>query len=294
MANNALTIADMARDTGITPDTLRIWERRYGFPLPSRNQQNERTYNQEDLEKLRLIKQLIDSGQRPGKLAQLQVGELHEAANQIQQAPSFSDEVVELLACLIADKPDALSTQLDTLLKRHGLQKFLSEIVAPLNHAVGYSWSTGKIGILDEHRYAEQVRAILTQTLHALPCDQNYPRALLTTLPGEQHSLGLLMAACTLRQQGADILMLGVQTPLDEIVRGATKSQCQIVGLSCSVYASRHSIARQLVRLRKLLPDSITLWAGGGGVSGIPAMPKGIQLFDDLHPITAALQTFVT
>ncbi|MCK7493491.1 MAG: MerR family transcriptional regulator [Comamonadaceae bacterium] len=34
----------MERDTGLSKDTLRVWERRYGFPLPGRDALGERTY----------------------------------------------------------------------------------------------------------------------------------------------------------------------------------------------------------------------------------------------------------
>lgn len=62
-----LTIADIEREPGVSPDTLRIWEQRYGFPEPQRNQSSERNYSHEQLEHLRMIKQLIDRGMRPGK-----------------------------------------------------------------------------------------------------------------------------------------------------------------------------------------------------------------------------------
>lgn len=294
MNANFLTIADMTRETGIAPDTLRIWERRYGFPSPIRNKQDERMYDQKDLERLRLIKQLLDNGQRPGKLTRLTVPELQTSAQQFQTTTSVPLAIEVLLKTLTNEHFHTLPAQLDTLLKQQGLQKFLTDTVTPLNHAIGNAWFSGKIGILDEHRYSEQVRCILTHAFHSLPLSYHaFPRVLLTTLPAEQHTIGLLMVSCLLRMNGVEVLMLGAQTPLDEIVRGAVTARCQIVGLSCSAHQTRRTIASQLVRLRKLLPDSITLWAGGGGVCGMPAMPKGIQLFYDLNHITTALQTFV-
>lgn len=294
MSNTPLSIADMSRETGIAPDTLRVWERRYGFPSPTRNHKGDRSYSQEELERLRLIRQLIDSGQRPGKLALLDIAELRDSAMQMQTTSPRSAEVEKLLEALVENDPAELSKQMDVLLKQYGLEKFLYDVAAPMNHAVGEAWFAGKIGVLDEHRYSEQMRATLTQAVQMLPGSQAAPRVLLTTLPGEQHSIGLLMVACLLRMEGAEVLMLGAQTPLDEIVRGAIRNRCLIVGLSCSAHASRRSIVSQLVRLRKLLPASVKLWAGGSGVSGITALPGGIQLFHDLHQVAPSFLTIAS
>ncbi|HRF13460.1 MAG TPA: MerR family transcriptional regulator, partial [Candidatus Accumulibacter phosphatis] len=61
-------IAAVERDTGLSKDVLRVWERRYGFPAPCRDANGERSYPAEQVERLRLIKRLMDQGHRPGKL----------------------------------------------------------------------------------------------------------------------------------------------------------------------------------------------------------------------------------
>ena len=72
-----LSIAAVERDTGLGKDTLRVWERRYGFPAPARDAFGERTYPMEQVEKLRIIKRLMDHGQRPGRIVALPVAGLH-------------------------------------------------------------------------------------------------------------------------------------------------------------------------------------------------------------------------
>ena len=62
------SIAAVERDTGLQKDTLRVWERRYGFPQPLRDANGERVYPPEQLARLRQIKRLIDQGMRPGKV----------------------------------------------------------------------------------------------------------------------------------------------------------------------------------------------------------------------------------
>jgi len=283
------SIAEIERETGISRDTLRVWEKRYGFPEPQRNQRSERTYMLDQLERLRLIKQLIDSGMRPGKLARLDLQQLRQMTLQMKKVEAVPADVEALLEVLSSGPRNTLRIQLETLLQQYGLRIFLTAVVAPMNQAVGEAWFAGRIGVLDEHHYAEQVRMILLTALHNLPQKKEAPKALLTTLPGEQHGIGLLMAACILALEGTDVLLLGVQTPLEEIVRGAIEGSYTIVGLSCSDYMNRRAIATQLIRLRNLLPETITVWAGGSGIRGIPAMPSGIQLFTSLDQISAAV-----
>jgi transposase-like protein len=70
------TISDVERDTGVAKETLRVWERRYAFPQPLRDPNGERIYPVEQVQKLRLVKRLIDLGYRPGKVIQHSTDEL--------------------------------------------------------------------------------------------------------------------------------------------------------------------------------------------------------------------------
>ena len=65
----SFNIAAVERDTGLSKDVLRMWERRYGFPQPDRDSNGERCYPADQVERLRLIKRLMDAGHRPGKPA---------------------------------------------------------------------------------------------------------------------------------------------------------------------------------------------------------------------------------
>ena len=67
-----LAIAAVERETGLSKEALRIWERRYGFPSPARDPQGDRLYPAEQVARLRLLKRLMDQGHRPGKLMALE------------------------------------------------------------------------------------------------------------------------------------------------------------------------------------------------------------------------------
>ena len=284
------SITEIEQETGISRDTLRVWERRYGFPAPLRNQRSERLYTSQQLTRLRLLKQLLDSGMRPGKLVQLDEQQLRQLTSQPDAMVMESAAVETLLDSLTNGPRSALLPSLEALLQQHGLRVFLTDVVAPMNLAVGEAWFTGRIGILDEHHYAEQVRRVLTTALGSLPTGSESLRVLLTTLPGEPHGIGILMVACMLCLEGAQVLLIGVQTPLEEIVRGAVESRCRVVGISCSAHMGRRMIASQLVKLSKMLPHNITIWAGGSGVASLSFLQDRIRLFNDLRQIPEEVQ----
>ena len=73
-------IAAVERDTGISKDTLRVWERRYGFPSPLRDATGERVYPAAQVQRLRMLKRLLDTGHRPGRVVPLRSDEPVEAS----------------------------------------------------------------------------------------------------------------------------------------------------------------------------------------------------------------------
>ena len=76
--NSFFPIGVVERDTGIGRDTLRVWERRYGFPRPVRNAKGERCYPEDQLRRLQRTRRLLDRGMRPGKLLPLSEDALDE------------------------------------------------------------------------------------------------------------------------------------------------------------------------------------------------------------------------
>lgn len=288
----ALSIAAVERETGLGKDTLRVWERRYGFPKPDRDDKGERLYPTEQVDKLRLIRCLLDRGLRPSKIVgapkeELQAllegggGEPRPASAPVGEPGAF--QYVRL------GRTVELGTNLRQSLLRQGLQRFVSETVAPLNEEVGAAWMRGEIQVSDEHAYTEQVQNVLRGAIGALGPAGGRPRVLLSTLPGEEHILGLLMVEATLASEGAACLSLGTRTPLVDLCRAATENAFDVVGVSFSAaYPARQAIDR-LQELRAMLPPQIALWAGGAAVRGKQKRLPGVRVVADLNDALQAL-----
>ena len=290
-------IAAVERDTGLGKDTLRVWERRYGFPTPERDRFGERVYPREQVEKLRLLKRLIDGGQRPGKIVQCSLAELlaRIRTDDIKGAPSSLDPAVATKIDLLrTHRVDELRGELAQALARAGLQRFIIEIVGPLNVAVGEAWMRGGVQIFEEHLYSECMQMILRGAIAGLPRVQGGPCVLMSTFPHETHGLGLLMAEALFVLEGADCVPLGVSTPVLEIARAARAHGADIVALSFSLASPPAPTIAGLRALRELLPESTEIWAGGASVALGRLTPHEVLVLRELSAIGAALADWRT
>ena len=290
-----LDISGVERETGLSKDVLRMWERRYGFPKPGRDDNGERQYTVAEVARLRAIKRLMDVGMRPGKIVRSTLDELNALADRRierrseEAAPAAERNLVELLR-----RHDAVGLQnaLANLLMGQGLQRFVLETMAPLNRAVGEAWMRGELHIFEEHLYTEQLQVALRTAINAFPRQSGTPRVLVTTFPGEQHGLGLLMVEALLVPEGTQCISLGVQTPLEDIRRAALAHKADVVALSFSSVFPVRQASEGLATLRRQLPPTVTLWAGGEMTRRVRRTLPGVVLIPELVGTIAALKTW--
>jgi DNA-binding transcriptional MerR regulator/methylmalonyl-CoA mutase cobalamin-binding subunit len=281
------SIAAVERETRLSKDVLRVWERRYGFPQPVRDANGERCYPAEQVDRLRLMKRLMDQGHRPGSLAALADRELAALATPERRpapqgaAAGPNAHLLALLDMIAARDPAAFRHALRQTLARQGLERFIEDTIAPLTTAVGLRWEEGSFDVFDEHFYTESAQQLLRQAIADLPGARQGPRILLTTVPGEAHGLGLLMAQALFSLEGASCISLGTETPLLDITRAAAAYGAGVVALSFSSACPRRQAAAVLAQLRQALPFEVDLWAGGAGVARLDAI-AGVRLLPTL------------
>lgn len=285
-------IGAVERDTGLTKDTLRIWERRYGFPRPQRDAFGERVYPRDQVERLRAIKRMIDAGFRPGKIIGLDVEALKALApgGDVDARERLSGTLAYYIDLVRAHQVEELRNVLGQALSRDGLARFVTEVVAPLNVAVGELWVQGRMEVFEEHLYTESMQVVLRGAIAGVPRTPLAPRVLLTTVPGEQHGLGLLMAEAMLVLEGAWCVSLGVETPLWDIVHGTAAQSAQIVALSFSLAFPPAQAADSLAELRRHLPAGVELWAGGSASVLGKRLPAGVTAMTDLRAVPEAVR----
>jgi MerR family transcriptional regulator, light-induced transcriptional regulator len=265
-----VSIAAVERDTGLSKDTLRVWERRYGFPMPVRDTYGERAYPLDQVEKLRVIKRLLDNGHRPGRVVALDIEELQSIGESLSAAPqriaaTDKTELREYVALIKSHDVDGLRRLMGQALMRMGLGGFVCDVVAPLNTTVGDAWMRGQIEVFEEHMYTESVNVVLRSAMATSPdtAQAASPRILLTTFPQEPHGMGLLMAQAMFSLEACRCVSLGTQTPIWDIVLAATAHKADIVALSFTASQNPNYVVNGLEELRSKLGSHIDIWAGG-------------------------------
>lgn len=279
-------IAAVERDTGLSKDTLRVWERRYGFPKPRRDQHDERLYSLPELEKLRLLRLLIDYGHRPGKIINRSTAELSRLISARAPEQSPPPDIAAIIDLLLQHDVERFRNALLQALMKQGLLRFVTETVSALNHWIGEAWLSGRVAVFDEHLYSEHIQNILRNAIIAQPGRGSAPRVLLTSLPGEKHRIGLLMVEAILTAEGAACVALGTETPIIDIKDAVPAYRVDVVALSFSSAVTQTAALAGLAELRTLLPEGVEVWGGGGALVRARKAAPGVLLlrsFDDLR-----------
>lgn len=285
-----LNINQLSQEVGIGVDTLRVWERRYNFPRPGRDRRGRRQYPQEQVDQLRVVKQLQLDGHRPGTIFKLKPEQRIELLHQDQNQKHLKQISLEWI---LSAKPEEILLWLEQQLNALGLKKFIRECSIPLIYFVDLSWKTGAIGVAREHIISDQLSVALHQYLDRCNREnRDKPgklHCLCLTLNHESHKLGLLMAACIIADEGARCTWLQEDLPLSEVEVALRVTSANVVVLSFSTHYTTRAAMEQLATLRHMLPESIHIIAGGGALEGEKNIP-GVHIITDLMQLGATVK----
>lgn len=292
------TIRVVSERTAIPLDTLRVWERRYGFPAPARRENsNRRLYTQDDVEKLIELARVLELGYRPGDVVHLTLADLRalsaesEAAH-ITPGASVSAspyQVDDLLAFLQRDELRNVERALRLAAATLGPRGFLIQLAQPLLVAVGQAWAAGKLEIRQEHALTQVLTTQLRSLLSPLQELESGPLVLLATLPAEPHSLGLEMVALYLAIVGARPRLIGPDTPPEELARATQALGADAVGLTLTNAVPAVTARQDLDRLCAALPRQTPVWLGGAAAAEFVSRDSRLRLVDDWARLDSAL-----
>ncbi len=277
---DCLSIGDICSETGLSADVVRVWERRYGFPMPVRLPSGHRRYRREDLLRLRLMAEAVAQGHRPALVARATEDMLKRLL--VRDDNPRADALFESVVAMDTDRMRRLFREALALL---GWRTFLQRTVSPLLDRVGMAWAEGVIGIHHEHLATEVLEDFLRELRLECEVQSGNGAVLLSTLPGERHRLGLLMAALAYATQGLRTELLGVDLPVASIAQAARALKVDRVAISLSIQSSGESTRRLLLDLQERLPPDCQLIIGGQGaartrrIEGVERM-QGLELLE--------------
>jgi DNA-binding transcriptional MerR regulator len=281
-----LRIGELSRRTGVAPDTLRAWERRYGLLRPERSDGGFRLYGREDEQRVRAMKALIDSGVSAAEAARLAASGAPPTgapASTVVAAPSETGPTRLREALERFDEPAAQAI-LDAALTRLTVDGVAGQVVLPAMRQIGERWQSGEISVAQEHFATGVLRERM------LSLGRNWgagvgPRALLACPPGELHDLGLVAFGVVLRDRGWRVTYLGPDTPIETIARTVADLRPAVVVLAALDSERFESVADQIASLARKVPVLV----GGDGADPELALRLGAEALDP-DPVRAALR----
>jgi MerR family transcriptional regulator, light-induced transcriptional regulator len=268
-------IGVVSRRTGLKPDLIRAWERRYGAVAPGRSDTRRRFYSDADISRLLLLKRVVDTGRSIGQVANLSNEELEslvagepgrEAA---VPAPGgniadIADLYLELcLTAALRLEVGELELHLQRASVALSRTSLLDKLLVPLLHRIGELWHQGEMRPTHEHVASAVVRSFVGGMYHAYDTPATAPHLIVTTPPRQHHELGALMVAAVAAGEGWRVTYLGPNLPPEEIAAAATEKGAQAVALSLIYPPDDPQLADDLRRLRRLLSPSTVVLAGG-------------------------------
>ncbi|MCB2155697.1 MerR family transcriptional regulator [bacterium] len=296
-----LSIGKVARETGLSIDTLRMWERRYGAPQSIRLPSGHRRYAADEVERLQIAARALQAGYRASQVAAMPLDQLRamlRAGRRKSELPTYITESGSELdrqdLAVIEDWIDA-AVRFDELTLtsgfleswgRLGPMRFLQERAAPFLKRVGDSWASGELSIADEHFAGERLGDFLSSIWRRRNEQTIGPKVVLATLPDELHHLGLQMAATVVTLADCRAIYVGASSPPDEIARAVRQSGAPIVAISASATMPKAQVREHLTALRRELHPEVELVCGGesapdpGEVPGITVITV-LQDFQD-------------
>jgi DNA-binding transcriptional MerR regulator len=253
-----LRIGELSRRTGVRADTLRAWERRYGLLAPARSDGGFRLYSGEDEERIRVMRQLLESGVSAAEAARLAASGASPPTPREPALPGAPDR--RLREALERFDEAAATAVLDDAVAALSVDALASRVVLPALREVGERWERGETSVGQEHFGTNIIRGRLTGMARNWGAGRG-PLAILACPPGELHDIGLLVFGLALRARGWRIAYLGPNTPIPSIHEAVRRLRPRAVVLAALSNERLSVVAEEIAALNDQAP---VLLAGGG------------------------------
>jgi len=270
-----LPIASVSSLLGIPIPTIRSWERRYGFPVPSRTQGQHRRYSVEEVDQLRMVRDEITRGHNA-----------REAVDVVRRSTGESRPRTELLdRFLVASMhldPSTLREVLTEGTEQLGVEHTIRDVALPAMREMGSRWKAGVCDTAHEHLATEAVRVWLArQSVMAPPAFRPYP-LILACGPKDLHTIGLESFGVVLARRGWSVRTLGALTPVSSLVAAVRAAEAR-----GAVVTSQRSVTRraavEAIHAVDRLPGVEAFYAGAGfGPASARKDVPGTYLGDDV------------
>lgn len=282
----------VSKMTGLSTHTHRMWEKRYIAVLPKRTEAGGRLYTDADVERLRLLHELVEQGHSIGGIAKLSDADLRHMAASFSSTPSqpAAQHLPELRDRVMKAIEQLRIQDAELMLSRAALStepsEFLQSVVAPVLVEIGERWQRGEMRIAHEHAGSTVMRGLLFSLMRLYPAGDARRRAVIATPATEDHELGALMVAMLAAMHGWSVLYLGPDLPAEEIAYAVNDTKADLLMLSITNLEPKDS-QREIAAIEAAIPKRVKVLAGGRAASALPE--SRVQILQDLSVVETEL-----
>jgi MerR family transcriptional regulator, light-induced transcriptional regulator len=288
-----LPIRTISSLTGVNAITLRAWERRYGLIHPLRTPKGHRLYTHQHVDQIRRVLTLVERGVPISRVRELLDAEARAPGTEREKGPWRG--YLEQMAAAIArfDEPE-LDRIYDEALSVHTIEHLTNHLLLPLLAYLGERWGNLSGAIAEEHFFAVYLRSKLGARLQHRMRYATGPRLVAACAPGEQHEIALLLFALEANMAGFRTVLLGANTPLEDVALAQHRSNSDAVVISSSIDPAPGLLERALPKL--IRQAGVPVFVGGAtalrhraAVTAAGAIALGVEIENGVRLIAATL-----
>jgi methylmalonyl-CoA mutase cobalamin-binding subunit len=283
------SVQHAARLTGIAPDTLRMWERRYHVVEPERSEAGYRLYDDVALRRLSAMRALVAAGWSPRLAAeQVKSGTADGGGPADEVIPS---EPLDLLASLASDlDPVRLESELGRVFASAPFEALADDWLMPSLGRLGRAWQSGTVSVAGEHFVSAGLHRHVARVLEAAEPAPGAPRVMVGLSRASRHELGVLSFAALLRRAGVEVVYVGADLPSDSWAVAATSAGVRDIVLGVPTADDVPGVRDAVAALTAAAPD-VAVHVGGGHQDrvGPPAQPLGHGLVEASRTLAGRL-----
>jgi len=318
----------VVRRTGLNASVLRAWERRYDAVVPERSDGGQRLYSEADVQRLSLLRELVDAGHTISQVAELDADTLRALVRRERRieeaggggsngadgrngssaqvgvregtAPALRSVSAEQTLERAEEAVRNMSPRdLEIVLNRGAMAltplRVIDEVIVPLLVTIGREWEEGYLSPATEHAATQVIRRFLGWLLETMGSQAGEPLLVVSTPSGQRHEFGALLAAVSAAGEGWDVLNLGPELPAQDIAEAAIRRGARAVALSAIFPLDDENLLPEILDLRADLPATIDLVVGGPAMARHASRlrPAGVEFMGGLPELRARLRSMV-
>ncbi len=265
---DVFTIGMVAKMTGLTAFTLRAWERRYNAFRPNRSDSGRRLYTSREVERLKALKLLTESGHSIGEIAHLEMGKLNSLLLRSDRGFGSAKAISLILSAVASCDLPRMSGYLRAAQLERDTRSLLIDVISPVLSEMGRRVASGDLDIYHEHAASALIRNLLLGILYSveqLPSSPELKPIIFVTPEGDYHEFGILVSAILAALRGFKVYYLGPNLPVSSLVNALKNLNVGVVVVGCAAPPEVFSTNKWKAFVGELLKfnENVCFWFGG-------------------------------